>query len=249
MTGEGGKRLGDWVAGQPLCAPNDKELGVGAGLLHLTQAKLNKVLLEEAVATGKVKVRFGIELVGIVETGGSDGVVIQARNSTSGEETLFQAQYVVGADGAHSATRRALGISFPGHTWSERIIATDVEIHNAVLPDFPTHFVMDSVHYAIAVPLSEPFLGQKSLWRYALATDPEDNRPDSELLEDENIMGLYERNMAGKRPLNVYVKRKAVYKIHQRLAPTLRRGRCVLVGDAAHVNNVNLTFSLVHKRH
>ena len=39
----------------------------------------------------------------------------------------FEADYVVGCDGANSQVRRCLfGKSFPGKTWDEQIVATNV---------------------------------------------------------------------------------------------------------------------------
>lgn len=42
-------------------------------------------------------------------------------------EKVFEADYIVGCDGANSTVRRALfGDEFPGYTWPEQIVATNV---------------------------------------------------------------------------------------------------------------------------
>lgn len=236
--GQGGKVLGDIVATLPLCARNDTVFEPGAGLLNLPQAPLNKLLLNEALKTGHVQVHFNTELVSIPEND-TAGVTVVARDTNTGERKTYMAKYLVGTDGAHSATRKALGLSYPGHTWPERLIATDVLMKNVEDPYFHTHFAMDSKYFSISTPLADPVVGETTLWRFTLAADPHDTRTDDELLSDENIFSHYERNMPGPRPLQVQIQARAVYRTHQRLAPTMRRGNCLLAGDAAHCNHVS----------
>ena len=46
---------------------------------------------------------------------------------TPGGEQIFEADYVVGCDGANSTIRRGLfGDDFPGRTWDQQIVATNV---------------------------------------------------------------------------------------------------------------------------
>lgn len=236
--GKGGRELGDMIAIQPLSAPDDTKFELGAGLLNLPQADLNKLFLREALKTGHVQIHFNTELISILENS-AGGVVALARDSETGEQKRHRARYLVGTDGARSSARKALGLSFPGHTWPERLISTNVFVKNDTDPLWHTHYVMSQVNYTVVTPLQEPVVGETTLWRYTMAADPEDNRPDQELQSDENILGLYENCMAGPRPLRVQIKDRAVYKIHQRLAPTLRKGNCLLAGDAGHANNVS----------
>ena len=235
---EGGKKLGTMIACQPLCAPDDKVLDVGAGLLNLPQADLNKLSLREALKTGHVSIHFNTELVSILQNN-DDGVVVMTRDLETSEEKQFQARYLVGADGASSITRKALGLPFPGHTWPERLISTNVYVKNGPDPIWHTHYILDRIHYTIATPLETPIEGQTTLWRYTIAAHPDDKRPDEELMTDSDIMHHYENIMSGARPLQVKIKHRAVYRIHQRLAPTMRKGSCLLVGDAGHACNVS----------
>jgi 2-polyprenyl-6-methoxyphenol hydroxylase-like FAD-dependent oxidoreductase len=242
--GKGRKLPGEIIAVNPLTAPDDTTFEVGFGLLNLPQADLNKLLLREALKTGHVRVHFNTELVGISQNDLEKGVTVKVRSSESNEEKELHATYLIGADGAHSATRKALGLPFPGHTWPERMVATNVMVHNDDDPLWHTFFVMDPVHCTISTPLEDPICGKKTLWRYTIAAAPDDARPDEELVTDENIFGLYEGCMAGGRPLDVEIKARSVYKVHQRLVPTMRRGNCLLAGDAAHVNHVSTNESL-----
>ena len=239
--GSGGKALGEIIAFQPLCAPDDTTFEVGAGLLNLPQADLNKLFLREALKTGHVKIHFNTELISILRNSAEDSVKVLVKNVETQLESELSATYLVGADGARSVTRKALGLPFPGHTWPERLIATNVLCKNEVDPVWHTFYVMDRVHYTISTPLEDPVLGKTTLWRYTIAADPADTRPDEELTTDENILRHYEAVMAGPRPLQVAIQARATYRIHQRLAPTMRKGNCLLAGDAAHVNNVSVS--------
>ena len=236
--GVGGKSLGQMLACQPLCAPDETVFEVGAGLLNLPQADLNKLFLREALKTGHVTINFNTQFVSILRNN-EDGVVVQARNTETNDEQQYHAKYLVAADGATSVTRKALDIPFSGHTWPERLISTNVYIPNGPGEVWPTHYVLDRIHYTIATPLQEPVEGKTTLWRYSIAANPDDTRPDAELMTDGEILQHYENMMSGPRPLQATIQERAVYRIHQRLAPTMRKGNCLLAGDAAHACNVS----------
>jgi 2-polyprenyl-6-methoxyphenol hydroxylase-like FAD-dependent oxidoreductase len=239
-SGAGGKVFGDVVANIPMCAPHDTVMAPGAGCLNLPQAQLNKLFLREALKTGHVTINFNSELVSIVSNT-DDGVTVLTRNPSTGAEQEFSATYAVAADGAKSATRKALGLLYPGHTWPERLIATNVLVQNVEETPMHTHFLMHPVHWAVSTPLANPVLGEKTLWRWTMAADPAlEHLSDEEILTDENVFRHYERCMPGARPLDqlVEIVAKAVYRTHQRLVPTMRKGNVLLAGDAAHCNHV-----------
>ncbi|KAK8043189.1 hypothetical protein PG994_013672 [Apiospora phragmitis] len=119
---------------------------------------------------------------------------------------------------------------FTGHTWPEQLVATDVLMKNYEVPKYPTAYVMHPTYYTVMTPLAEPKLGETSLWRFTIAQQPGDTRSAEELAHPDHLRSL-------PRPLEYEIIQASLYRIHQRLATTLRRGRCLLAGDAAHVNN------------
>ena len=243
-NGNGGKRLGDLIAAQPLVADmTETNIPVGAGLLSLPQGRLTRLFLREALATGNVEVHFQRELRGVEQDQDCTTVTAIAKvlDGSANEEQRFVGEFLVGADGARSATRKLLNLPFPGHTWPERLLATDVTVRNVEDHVYHCHYILDQVNFTVSTPLTEPIMGEKSLWRYTIALDTSDDRPDEEVLTDKHIKELYGRVMAGPRPLEYEIRNRSVYRIHQRLAPTFRRGRAVLAGDAAHVCNVSET--------
>jgi 2-polyprenyl-6-methoxyphenol hydroxylase-like FAD-dependent oxidoreductase len=245
-TGTGGMLFGDAIANLPLCAPYDTELPPGTGILNLPQAQLNELFYREALKTANVTVDFNTEIVSVVSNTDS-GVAVLTRNPETGSEKQYNARYAVAADGAKSATRKALKLSYPGHTWPERLIATNVMLKNVEETPMHTHFVIHPVHWGISTPLSDPIMGERSLWRWTVAADPAlDHLTDEEILGDKYVFAHYEPCLPGPRPLKDHVEivARAVYRTHQRLVTTMRKGNFLLAGDAAHCNHVSLLSSL-----
>jgi 2-polyprenyl-6-methoxyphenol hydroxylase-like FAD-dependent oxidoreductase len=80
-------------------------------MLALLQAETERIL-EQSLAEYGTRVEWSTELTGLEAT--SDRV--RARLVASGEEHNLEADYLIGADGAHSTARHALGVPFRGDT-------------------------------------------------------------------------------------------------------------------------------------
>lgn len=85
--------------------------------------RLGKIL-EAAVKkqpTAKIHYQYKVSSIGQ-----DDNRAWVKADTPEGEQTL-EADYIVGCDGANSIIRRSLfGNDFPGHTWDEQIVATNV---------------------------------------------------------------------------------------------------------------------------
>lgn len=233
---DGGMNQGEIFAVFKRSKQDDPSFPPGSGTLNLPQSELLKLLYREAVATGHVTVKFNTELESIEDDG--QVVTMGVKDLVSGSSYVFTGSYLVGADGGKSKSRKLLGIQFNGHTWPAKLHATDVWIKNHEDYIHPTTYILDPVHFAVITPLTEPKVGETTKWRYAIGLPPNDTRTDEELLSTEYTSSLYERVMPGPRPLQFKITNRTVYRIHQRLASTMRRGRCLLAGDAAHLCNV-----------
>jgi 2-polyprenyl-6-methoxyphenol hydroxylase-like FAD-dependent oxidoreductase len=242
--GKGGKKAGELIGAMPK-GPLDVYGPPGNGTLNMPQPKLCQILLEEAIKLETVTVCFNTELVGISDK--ESHVEAETRDVATNEKKVFSGQYLVGTDGGKSKSRQLLGIPFGGHTWRERLLATDVWLMNYDESPITTTYLLDPVNYTVITPLTRPVTGEKSMWRIAFALDPEDTRSDEELLSDEYIYSHYDRIWPGPRPLPYEITNRTIYVIHQRLASTLKRGRCVLAGDAAHLINVSVYYASFHQ--
>ena len=206
--------------------------------LHLGQHLLAALTLEHLERTGLGDMRFGNRVVSVSQDTERVAVAVE----TPGGPGELRTRWLVGADGARSAVREALGLGFEGMTWPERFVA--VNIHY----DFEAHgfaranFVLDPDAWAIV-----PILDRDGLWRVAYGEDaalPE--RTVADRLPDRLA-----RLLPGSEPYEV--ARLAPYRVHQRAASSFRCGRVLLAGDAAHATNpcggLGLTSGLLDADH
>jgi 2-polyprenyl-6-methoxyphenol hydroxylase-like FAD-dependent oxidoreductase len=242
--GKGGKRLGDELVSLALPPIRDGKTPPGSQILTLPQSKLCRILLDEALATGYVSVDWGNSVIGLSQNDDSITVTAKTKNNKS---KSYTGRYVVGCDGGKSSVRKLLGVRLVGHTWPDRVVATDVRLTNREVPHLPIVFIVVPEHWALVTPLEPPVPETSTIWRYTIGTSVDQDLSDVEMLEPSRLAREFEILMAGPRPLEYTVERKSCYTMHQRLATTMRRGRCLLAGDAAHLNtvsNFNETLSI-----
>jgi 3-(3-hydroxy-phenyl)propionate hydroxylase/6-hydroxy-3-succinoylpyridine 3-monooxygenase len=187
--------------------------------VHLGQHQLADIARRHLEKLPGCEVRFDTRVTGLEQD--ADGVTLH-----TGSGDAIPAGWVVGADGAGSAIRKALGLSFDGMTWPERFIATNVYFDFQGAGYGLTTMVIDDRHGAIIVKIA-----RDGLWRCTYMEDG--------ALPEERFL---ERLPAAYRALlpndgDYAVDRAAPYRMHQRSAPGYRVGRVLLAGDAAHATN------------
>ena len=204
------------------------DLGVLAGhsafpyKIHLGQDLLARIARDRLAALGTAEIRFGTCVTTLAQD--PDGVQV-AVEGPEGREFL-RARYVVGADGAGSTVRKALGLGFEGMTWPERFVATNV-FHDFESAGYGrTTMVIDDRWGAVIVKITE-----EGLWRCTYMEDAA--LPERDFLE--RVPAAYEHLLVGEGGHRL--DQAAPYRMHQRAASRFRVGRVVLAGDAAHVTN------------
>ena len=93
------------------------------GFIAIPQYETERILREELALRG-VHVERGLRLTGFEQD--ADGVSATLAGD-DGEQTV-RAGYLVGADGAHSAVRKGLGLTFEGAAFEEQYMLGDVEV-------------------------------------------------------------------------------------------------------------------------
>jgi 3-(3-hydroxy-phenyl)propionate hydroxylase len=198
-------------------------------VLQYEQYKLTASIAAEYANAADFDVRFGHCVTGI--TPREDGVDVEVA-SPSGIERL-NAGYVIGCDGGHSTVRRTAGIDFEGFTYPEKFIKI------ATTFDFGTvnpclvyrNYFSDPQEWCNLFKVRGENPG--GLWRaiFPLGADEDDDVALSADRIEERLQKFFPKS--GRYAIE-YVN---VYGVSQRVARTFRRGRILLAGDAAHVNN------------
>lgn len=189
--------------------------------VQLEQSKLTPIVLEVLEGMDNVTVHFGQRVVQAA-TDGTTATVTTAAGDT------FTADWVLGADGANSQVRQTAGFTFAGMTYPERfLVASTTEDLESILPGISAvNYVFDPTEWLVLLRTPEH-------WRILFPTDPE--TPD----EVESDPARIQERLRGVADLgrDWDVLHTTLYRVHQRVADAFRRGRLLLMGDAAHINN------------
>ena len=192
--------------------------------LQCEQHKLVAALVEKTSGHPNFKIRYGETVDSVIQS--NSGVIIQTANGAT-----HHAAYVIGADGGRSVVRKSQDIDFKGFTYQERflVITTDTDFEQFGFAY--SCYVSDPREWCALFKV--PGSGPPGIWRVVFPTPPDAS--EEELLNHSH---------AARKLLDFIPSERAhtilhtnLYTVHQRVAETYRRGRVLLAGDAAHVNN------------
>src|SRR5262249_43977226 len=82
------------------------------------QSKLTRILYEQLRGNRAFEIQFSSAVTSVAQRGSGVAVTI----SCNGRSERRSGRWLIGADGARSEVRRALGIEFEGFTWPERFL-------------------------------------------------------------------------------------------------------------------------------
>ena len=195
--------------------------------LHLEQHKLTPILLEEARKRPKFSIRFDAKLVAARDAGDH----VAAEIETAGGREPVRGSYILGCEGYRSVVRDAMGAAFNGFTWPEMFLITSTT--HDFQPEGYTYatYIADPDEWVMLFKM--PGMNPPALWRIAMPADPE--RPREETLHRDGVQQRLQQFSPQSRPYDIV--HCNAYRVHQRVAEKFRRGRLLIAGDAAHVNN------------
>ncbi|RVT90988.1 FAD-dependent oxidoreductase [Sphingomonas crocodyli] len=187
------------------------------------QHRLSRILYAELEKSPDFEIRWSTPADAVTQD--ADGVTV-----TAGAES-FRASYVIGADGGRSVVRKSQEIGFEGFTYPERFLVITTT-HDFEPEGFSySNYLSDPDRWAaiFKVPGDRP----AGLWRVTSPTTPDEREED--LLDfaqaEERLQKLLPKEGGYE------IVHTNLYAVHQRVAETFRKGRVLLIGDAAHVNN------------
>ncbi|WP_417627265.1 FAD-dependent oxidoreductase [Pararhodobacter aggregans] len=193
--------------------------------LHLGQNDLAEIACRRLQTNPLASIRFGTKVTDLVQD--DHGVTATLHGPEGTTEERFD--WVIGADGGGSTVReKILKMNFFGITWPERFVATNVKLPFEAYGYARANMIMDDVYGAIIAKID-----RDDLWR---VTFMEDAGLPLDTIRDR-IHHFYQAYVPGIERDAYDLVQFSPYRMHQRCTDTMRVGRVVLVGDAAHITN------------
>ncbi|MDT0465531.1 FAD-dependent monooxygenase [Streptomyces gibsoniae] len=192
-------------------------------ILVVPQYEVERVLERRAAEAG-VRFVYDTEVTGLAQD--ADGVTVQVRGA-GGEPGQLRAAYAVGADGLHSAVRRAIGLPFPGRSVIRSLVLADVLLDEKPEGVLTANAVGDA--FAFLAPFGD---GYYRVIGWRRGRDLPDTAP-IDLDEVRETVRLALGRDYGMRDAR-WMSR---FHSDERQAPVYRVGRVLLAGDAAHVHS------------
>jgi len=197
-------------------------------VVQCEQFKTTKLLVERLRTLPNVEVLFAHEVVDVVQT---DSLVSVDVRGPDGVKSHSGA-YLIGADGGRSVVRKQSDIAFEGFTWPERfiVLTTPFDFESAHGLCFRSYFA-DPDEWCNCFKVSAD--GPPGLWRTVYPANPDQS--EQQLMSDVAVQARMQKFFPAQQPYEIV--HRNLYVTHQRVAETFRKGRVLLAGDSAHVNN------------
>ena len=197
-------------------------------VIQCEQFKTAKLILARLNELPNVEVLFAHTVEAFEQD--EDSVTVSVM-TPQGVET-FSGSYLIGADGGTSTVRKQAGIDFEGFTYPERFLVLTTPF------DFEAHrgfcyrtYIADPEEWCNCFKVSGD--GPPGLWRTVFPTVRDES--NEQILSDEAVQFRLQKFFARPEPYEIV--HRNLYVTHQRVAATFVKGRVLLAGDAAHVNN------------
>jgi 3-(3-hydroxy-phenyl)propionate hydroxylase len=197
-------------------------------VVQCEQFKTASLLLQRVHSLSNVEVLFNHEVIDVRQT--SDSVSIDVRGPASIQS--HTGAYLIGADGGRSTVRKRSEIAFDGFTWPERfiVLTTPFDFEAERGYSYRSYFAEPGA-WCNCFKVSAD--GPPGLWRTVFPTEPSED--DAAIMSDHGVQDRIQRFFPEPRSYDIV--HRNLYVTHQRVAATFRKGRVLLAGDAAHVNN------------
>ena len=175
-------------------------------VLVQSQADSERILREE-IERRNILLERNVSFDDLSFLNGKANVKLKKENSLED----YSADYIIGADGAHSDVRKKLGIDFGGHKYDKEWELYDMELEMP-FNNNEAHFFVKEDGGLFMVCIRE------NLWRIVGSSK-------------DVLNNLPKGTQKGK------IIWSSKFRINNRLADNLQKENCTLIGDAAHVHS------------
>lgn len=165
-------------------------------------------------------------------TQGADHVEITITNE-NGEEERHRGRYLIGCDGGRSVVRKDMDIDFPGFTWQERFIICATPFDFAAAGGYRYRNYVAHPDQWCALMKVPGEADEDGIWRCLFPAMTDES--DEVVTSDEWIQARFAECLPYIPEYEIV--HRNLYVIHQRVAASFHKGRVLLAGDSAHVNN------------
>jgi len=193
--------------------------------LQCEQWRLTRLLRDQLASNPDVTFVYDARAVDVVQDADSASLTIERPDGTREQ---LRGAYVIGADGARSAVRRALGTEFRGQTIPEIFLtlSTTFQFQNAIPDLADIAYISDPEEWYV-------LLRTRNLWRVLFPTDA--NEGEVRMMDPARIEARLQGVVAN--PAGYTLGHRTAYRVHERVVDDYVMGRVFLAGDAAHINN------------
>jgi 3-(3-hydroxy-phenyl)propionate hydroxylase len=189
------------------------------------QPELEALLRRNLSRYSEVTLREGVVVTGVEQDGDTATVTVQ--DADTGTIERWSAQAVLGCDGAASTVRSAIGGHLEDLGFAERWFIVDVRSHRPIENWGGVDQVCDPRRAATFMHLA----GDRYRWEFRMRPH---ETPD-DLSRPDRLAVLIAPWMQGSSPADWVVLRSGGYTFRAAVTDRWRRGRVMLVGDAAHL--------------
>ena len=189
--------------------------------LMIPQNRIEQILLRHLENIGRSVIR-PCELVSY-STSPSQ---IDANVRTNGSIQSIKAQWLIGCDGMHSTVREQSGITFAGGEYEASFVLADVRMEWPLTREEVTLFYSPK-GFVVVAPLPN------NRFRIVATADEAPAVPSLEFMQ-----AVLDGRGPATNPGRIHdVAWSSRFHIHHRVAESVRNGRILLCGDAAHVHS------------
>lgn len=160
----------------------------------------------------------------------ADGVTIAVE--TPEGPLSMHTDWLIACDGGSSPIRKSQGIEFEGYTWPDRFLLIETKYDFGKELGLVCYFLNGQDWRLITKICYGP--GEDD-WIFRVVSGVQPDQKEEDVVDPANLQAVIQRTRPKDPPYEI--ERASIYSVHQRTAATFRKGRILLAGDAAHLNN------------